>query len=216
MPVPAMLVAGLVAAGVAAGTAAANAAANAPDSQVPRIRELKRARARGLLTASGQADVEQGYDQARRMQTGAQEATAKQLAAMGGTSGADIKALREASDKGTSDLYSQLGQRVQEERQAEAQELEDRRALKRQRLVGTLTGSAKAGISAGSMAGQAAAYQQGKPKQAEAPDFAALAKIDPDLAAAAEELTRTQAWKRMTPEQQSAELSALLPHSETP
>lgn len=211
-----LIIAGLVAGGVAAGTAAANAAANAPDSQVGRIRELKRARARGLLTASGQADVEQGYDQARRMQTGAEEQTAKQLAAMGGTSGADVKALREASDKGTADLYNQLGQRVQQERTAEAQELEDRRALKRQRLVGTLTGAAKAGISAGSMAGQAAAYQQGKSKPAAAPDFSAIAKSHPELAPALDDLSKSLAARNAPPDQWAGELQALLAHSETP
>lgn len=171
MPVPIAL---LVAAGVAAANAGANAYANSKDSLGPRLDELKNARARGLLTTSGQQDVEQGYDQARRMQTAAQENTARQLAAMGGTSGADIKALREADDAGTGALYSQLGDRVARKRNEEAQEEMDTKALRRQRLVGTITGSAKAGISAGTAVAKAEAYKEGKAKNADMPDFSGL------------------------------------------
>lgn len=208
MPVPLVL----IAAGIAAGaTAGANAYANSKDSQIPRIKELKGARARGLLTTSGQQDVEQGYDQARRMQTAAQENTARQLAAMGGTSGADIKALREADDKGIGTLYSELGDRVQQTRKGEELELAQHQHLKRQRLLGTVKGSVQSGAAVGSAVAQAEAYKTGKGKPAEMPDFSGL---DADTAAAGSAYWKAGIKAGKSPQELQDGWSALLEASD--
>lgn len=173
----------MMAAGAAIG-AGANIAANSKSPMGPRIKELEDARRRGLLTESGNAAVQGAYGEAARMQAAAQEKTSRELSAMGATSGADVKMLRESGEAGTRDLYNQLGQRVQDERQAEAQELEGRKDIRRKRVLGTLKGTAEGAI-AGATAGAAVSAFSGGAAAAAAAKEAATAAAAADAAAAA-------------------------------
>lgn len=142
-------------------SAAGNIYGNAQDPLNPRIRDLKAAQARGQLTAQGQALANQGYAQAGRALTENTEEMGRRLAAMGGSSGADIAALHAGSQKATADLYSALGQNVAKEMNAESQELTDLKALRRQRAVGAAQ-AALGAAAAGAQAGAAInAYKKG-------------------------------------------------------
>lgn len=178
----AALVAALIAAGVAVSASAIGSSVSAAGSgNKERIKELKQATRRGDLTASGEALAMTGFEEAKRAEAASADRVARQLAASGATSAADIVAIQEQHQAEVGKLYERLGDRRVEMKERERGELGDRLAYRRRQRALDITSSIKAGVGAGSAAAQSAALKDGKDKPLAEPDFKTLDKTDPQV-----------------------------------
>lgn len=161
-----------VAAGVAAaGTAGTSIAANKATGNKARIKEIKRAKAQGELTAEGEAMAEAGLQQQRRGITALADQQRQIMAMQGATSGQDIRAAQEATNTALADLGERTARQMREVQASESQELEDRSALRRQRTMKTIQSTIGAGASAFGAASSVQGMTSKQTKGVEAPDF---------------------------------------------
>lgn len=133
------VVGSLIAGGAQAATSiVGNAATNAATGNTARIKDLRRARALGQLTAEGQADVNAARGEEMALLDQSRRNTEAALAATGATSGRDIAASRQAGDQAAMAVSDRLRKRWQAAFSDEAQEFEDRKAIRRDRTVETI------------------------------------------------------------------------------
>lgn len=160
---------GLTQAGV---SAVANAAANKATGNAERIRLLKEAQKAGQLTPEGQALAMAGRGAELEMAGQVKRDTEAALAMTGATSGRDLAAVSSAAQKRVGDINERAAERWQQAFLGEGQELEDRKAIRRDRTmqaVGqTMRGVSDAAASYGAYKG----YTQKGPKGP--PDYGAL------------------------------------------
>ena len=168
-----------IAAGVAAaGTAASSAASNAATGNQRRIKELQRARSTDeFVTDEGRAMAEAGLQQQRKGITALAEQQRQLMAMQGATSGADIRAAQEATNAALADLGERAADQMRAARAAESQELEDRKALRRQRTMKTIQSSVGAGVSAFMGGAEVQGMASKQTKGTEAPDFSGAGEL---------------------------------------
>lgn len=163
-------------------TAGANIVANAQTGNTQRIRDLKRAQASGdVITADARRNIDQATEIARRGAQQVSEDAARRAAMSGATSGVDAMAIQEGQRRVTQDLFDKTADAFQAARVGEEQELEDRKALRRQRTVDTINSALKSGTqAAGAVSQMQGLTYQGK-KYDKEPDWTALTKsgVDP-------------------------------------
>lgn len=165
--------------GTAAGaaTAGANVAANAGTGNTSRIREIQKAMAGGdVITPTAKRDIDAGMEIARRGSQQVSEDAARRAAVTGATSGEAARELQSMQADATSALYDRAVKAFMDARASEEQELEDRKALRRQRTVDTITGAAStAAMAGGAVAQMQGVTYKGGPEQKE-PDWTAIEK----------------------------------------
>ena len=176
----------LIAAGVAAaGTAATSAASNAATGNQRRIKALRTARATDeFVTDEGRAMAEAGLQQQRKGITALADQQRKIMAMQGATSGADVRAVQDATNAALADLGERTSDQLRAARATEAQELEDRLALRRQRTTKTIQSSIGAGAAAFGAASEIQGMSSKQTKGEEAPDFSAVGDAAPNFEAA--------------------------------
>lgn len=197
----------LIIAGVQAATALGTAAAaNAGTKNGPRIRGLEDAQAKGRLTAQGQAEADIGIEEEKAALGEDKMRNSAVLGMMGATSGRDIAAQRAADQTATQRQVNAAADRARKAFAGEAQELEDRKAISRQRTLGMINlAVGQAGNIASSLGAYKGATDKGKNEQPidykaalkDAPDDASRARLQKAHEAyKAGEITRTeyQAW----------------------
>lgn len=160
-----------------AATAGANIAANAGTGNTARIREIQKAMAGGdVITPTAKRDIDASMEIARRGSQQVSEDAARRAAVTGATSGEAARELQSMQADATSALYDRAAKAFTDARASEEQELEDRKALRRQRTVDTITSAANAAAAAGGATAQmqGVTYKGGPaPKE---PDWAAIEK----------------------------------------
>lgn len=152
-----IVVAAIIAGAQIAGTVAANAATNAQTKNTPKIKELRGARMQGQLTKEGEAEAMAGRAQELQGIAAADQSTNAALGQLGATSGRDIAAVAGAKQAANRDASTRFTDRWADAFKAEGQELEDRKAIRRDRtnkMISTAMNQAGAAVaSAGSYKG---------------------------------------------------------------
>lgn len=157
---------------IGAATTGAQAAIDSQSGNAERIRDLKRAKARGeLVTEEGRALAEKGQQQYRAGLTALQEQQAKTMAMQGATSGADIKAMQETAQEGLAEASERAGNAIREASVREADELEQRLAQQKEKRVAAVNAGVNAAVGSGAALATADAYTNDKKIADEMPDF---------------------------------------------
>lgn len=172
LPIIAAGILGAVQGGVALGS---QIAANAQTGNSAKIRALKSAQGRGQLTPEGEAEAMAGRAQELQGIAAADASTTAALGQMGATSGRDIAAAGMAKQAATRDASQRFTDRWAQTFAGQSQELEDRKAIRRDRTNKAVsTGLEMAGQGAQSAGSFMGLTQKGPAGE---PDWKALAKV---------------------------------------
>lgn len=165
----------LIIAGVqVAGALSAQAAANASTKNAPRIKTLEGTQAAGQLTREGEAEAMAGRGQELQGIEAANRSTEAALGQLGATSGRDLQVAAQEKQRAVGQAAQRFTDRWAQAFANEGQELEDRRAIRRDRTNKAVTTALTLGGQAAASAGNYAGNTEKGPKGG--PDWKAIEK----------------------------------------